>query len=280
MTVMMSLTETVKAYGLMAKKSLGQNFLLDQNITDKIIRTSLQKQGLHDLSGKEVLEIGPGPGGLTRAVLAQNPLHLTVLEVDERCIDIMQNLKENTTTDMDIINCDALKFDVKTFFKKPGQMVSNLPYHISVPLLIKWIHDIDAIEAMTLMFQTEVADRITALPKSKAYGRLSVLVQLVCEVDRLLNLNKECFVPAPKVNSTVLLFKPLKNRISPDVLSQVEYITQLAFSARRKMIRQSLKSIPDLENLAIKAGIALTARAEEIAPQQYLALAQMMLKQK
>lgn len=128
------------------------------------------------------------------------------------------------------------------------------------------------------MFQTEVAERITAAPQSKAYGRLSVLVQLVCQVDKLLHLNPECFVPAPKVCSTVLLFKPLQDAVSQDVLRQVEYITGLAFSARRKMIRQSLKSIPDLEIMAGKIGIALTSRAEEITPQQYLALAAMMLE--
>ncbi|MBR6327954.1 MAG: 16S rRNA (adenine(1518)-N(6)/adenine(1519)-N(6))-dimethyltransferase RsmA [Alphaproteobacteria bacterium] len=278
MTASLTLTETVKAYGLMAKKSLGQNFLLDQNITDKIIRMSLIKQGLQDLSGKNILEIGPGPGGLTRAILAQKPAHLTVVELDERCIDIMQNLKDNTPTDMDIVRFDALKFDIASFAHKPVQIVSNLPYHISVPLLIKWIHEIKDIEAMTLMFQTEVAERITAAPQSKAYGRLSVLVQLVCHVDKLLHLNPECFMPAPKVCSTVLLFKPLQDAVSQDVLRQVEYITGLAFSARRKMIRQSLKSIPDLENMAGKIGIALTSRAEEIAPKQYMALAAMMLE--
>lgn len=130
MTASLTLTETVKAYGLMAKKSLGQNFLLDQNITDKIIRMSLIKQGLQDLSGKNILEIGPGPGGLTRAILAQKPAHLTVVELDERCIDIMQNLKDNTPTDMDIVRFDALKFDIASFAHQPVQIVSNLPYHI------------------------------------------------------------------------------------------------------------------------------------------------------
>ncbi|MBR2299823.1 MAG: 16S rRNA (adenine(1518)-N(6)/adenine(1519)-N(6))-dimethyltransferase RsmA [Alphaproteobacteria bacterium] len=268
-----TLRQTVEEHGLMAKKALGQNFLLDQNVTDKIIRLSLEKQSLKDLSNFDVLEIGPGPGGLTRAVLAQKPKSLTVIEMDERCIEIMNELKLTAPCPMEILNADALKFDIAHLKPQKLQIVSNLPYNISVPLLTGWLQNTDKIEAMTLMFQKEVADRICAPIKTKDYGRLSVLAQLVCDVQRLWTLNPECFVPAPKVQSTVLLFKPLKNRPTNDVLQKVEKLTMAAFSQRRKMIRQSLKNVKDLENLCLKAGVSLTARAEEITPQQYLLMA-------
>lgn len=268
-----TLRQTVEEYGLMAKKSLGQNFLLDQNATDKIIRLSVDKQGLTDLKDFSVLEIGPGPGGLTRAVLSACPKSLTVIEMDERCIEIMQELKKQTDIPFNILNADALGVDVSSLHLENLQIVSNLPYNISVPLLTKWLENIDKIEAMTLMFQKEVAERICAPIKTKEYGRLSVLAQLVCQVEKLWTLNPECFVPAPKVQSTVLLFKPLKNHPSNEILHIVEKLTMAAFSQRRKMIRQSLKNVPNLENLCLKAGVPLTARAEEITPQQYLLMA-------
>lgn len=268
-----TLRQTVEEYGLMAKKSLGQNFLLDQNVTDKIIRLSLDKQGLTDLKRFSILEIGPGPGGLTRAVLKAYPKSLTVIEMDERCIEIMQELKKQTEIPFDILNADALSVDFSLLNIENMQIVSNLPYNISVPLLTKWLKSIDKIEAMTLMFQKEVAERICAPIKTKEYGRLSVMAQLVCSVEKLWTLNPECFVPAPKVQSTVLLFKPLKSKPANELLQKVEKLTMAAFSQRRKMIRQSLKSIKNLEEICLKANISLTVRAEEITPLQYLTLA-------
>jgi len=269
-----TLKQTVDDYGLMAKKALGQNFLLDQNVTDKIIRLSLEKQGLQNFNRFDVLEIGPGPGGLTRAVLSAFPKSLTVIEMDERCIEIMQELKVQTNVVFNIVNADALKFDFSDFQLKNLQIVSNLPYNISVPLLTNWLKNIEGIKAMTLMFQKEVADRICADIKTKEYGRISVLAQLICRVQRLWTLNPEYFIPAPKVQSSVLLFQPLKKRPSEEILEKVEKLTMAAFSQRRKMIRQSLKSVQNLEKICSDIGVALTARAEEITPQQYLAMAQ------
>ena len=270
-----SLRQTVDDYALMAKKALGQNFLLDQNVTDKIISLSLLKQKLDNFETKNVLEIGPGPGGLTRAILKNKPKNLTVIEMDERSIKIMEDLRQQISFDIRILNTDALKFDINTLENYPLQIVSNLPYNISVPLLTGWLKNINHIEAMTLMFQKEVAERIMANPKTKEYGRLSVLSQLVCSIEKLLTLSPQCFVPPPKIFSTVLLFRPLKDRPSTAILERVEKITQLAFSGRRKMIRQSLKSLPDIENIALKAGVNLTARAEEISPAQYLKMAEL-----
>ena len=269
-----TLKQTVDAYGLMAKKALGQNFLLDQNVTDKIIRESLEKQGLSSFEKQNVLEIGPGPGGLTRAILKNQPAHLTIIEMDERCIEIMESLKTQTGADMDIFNLDALKFDVRTIKQKPVQIISNLPYNISVPLLTGWLKNADVISAMTLMFQKEVADRICALPQTKDYGRLSVLAQLVCDIKKLLTLSPQYFTPPPQIHSTVLLFFIRQNRPDKMLLEKVEKLTQLAFSGRRKMIRQSLKSIKNLEEIALKSGVLMTSRAEEITPEQYLKMAE------
>lgn len=269
-----TLKQTVEEYGLMAKKALGQNFLLNQNITDKIIKLSLERQHLDSFSAFDVLEIGPGPGGLTRAVLNCCPKSLTVIEADERCVAIMNDLQQQTNVPMHIMHEDALKVNLASLNLPNIQIVSNLPYHISVPLLTNWFKQLDTIFALTLMFQQEVADRITAPVKTKAYGRLSVISQLMCKIDKLLTLNPECFVPAPKIYSTVVLFQPLQNRPSFEVMQKVEYLTLLAFSQRRKMIRQSLKSISNLEKMCETLNIPLTARAEEITPEQYLLMAQ------
>lgn len=271
-----SLSETVDTHGLMAKKALGQNFLLDRNITDKIIRLSLEQQNLKDFSDSNVYEIGPGPGGLTRAILSANPECLTVIEMDRRCIAIMEELKNLVGKHLNIVNGDAMQFDIAT---QPGQtkhIVSNLPYNISVPLLLNWLKGIENYSSLTLMFQKEVADRILATTSTKDYGRISILAQLLCKIDRLFDINPNCFVPAPKIWSSVLVFQPLHSQITPEQIAKIEKLTTLAFGQRRKMIRQSLKSIPDLEGKTALLGIPLTVRAEEITPQQFLALANLL----
>lgn len=271
-----SLRDTVEDHGLMAKKALGQNFLLDRNITDKIIRLSLNAQNKADFSGANVFEVGPGPGGLTRSVLRQNPDKLTVIEMDDRCIAIMQEIKNKVGNRLEIINGDALKQDLPALEKTPRHIVSNLPYNISVPLLMGWLKEIENFESLTLMFQKEVADRITATIGSKDYGRISILSQLLCKVERLFDINPNCFVPAPKIWSSVLLFTPLHSNISAKQIANIEKLTALAFGQRRKMIRQSLKSIPDFEGKCEKVGIPTTYRAEQITPQQFLALADLL----
>lgn len=271
-----SLRETVEQYELLAKKSLGQNFLLDMNITEKIVRNSLEAQNKRDFRGEYVYEVGPGPGGLTRAVLQANPEKLTVIEMDSRCIKIMQDIRNVVGTQLEIIEGDALQYDFSADKGKIKNIVSNLPYNISVPLLLLWLKNMREYSSLTLMFQKEVAERITAAPDSKAYGRISVMAQLTCHIKTLFNLNPNCFVPAPKIWSTVLLFQPLSQIPAAEVLSKVEKLTELAFGQRRKMIRQSLKSIPDLPQLCAKAGIDLTMRAENLSPQQYLKLAKLI----
>lgn len=271
-----SLRETVEKYELLAKKSLGQNFLLDMNITDKIIRNSLEAQNLKNFHGQCVYEIGPGPGGLTRAVLKAEPERLTVIEMDSRCINIMNELKEFYGDKLEVIEGDALKFSFPQDSALPQNIVSNLPYNISVPLLTGWLKNMHQFKSMTLMFQKEVAERIIAEPNNKNYGRLSVLAQLTCKIKLLLNLNPNCFVPAPKIWSSVLLFLPLEQIPEAQILEKVEKLTEAAFGQRRKMIRQSLKGIPNFEKMCEKLNIDTTLRAENLSPQQFLDLAKLM----
>lgn len=271
-----SLRLTVEAAGLMAKKALGQNFLLDRNITDKIIRLSLEKQNLENYRGAAVFEIGPGPGGLTRAVLSAEPDIFTVIEMDERCIALMEQLREICSERLQIVNGDALQFDFAAPSPLPRHIVSNLPYNISVPLLVGWLKQIDKFRSLTLMFQKEVADRIMAAPGNKDYGRISILSQLQCRVEKLFDLNPQCFVPAPKIWSSVLLFRPRENLLTAKEIKNIEHLTTLAFGQRRKMIRQSLKAVPALEEKVSRLNIPLTARAEELTPGQYLELARLL----
>ena len=268
-----SLRVTVEAHGLIAKKALGQNFLLDRNITDKIIRLSLDKQSIKDYQNADVFEVGSGPGGLTRSIMMSEPHHLTVVEMDERCINIAQDIQRLAPEKMEIINGDALKVDFSIMGRAPRHVVSNLPYNVSVPLLIGWLNKMGNYQSLTLMFQKEVADRILAPIKTKDYGRISILSQLQCQIDRLMDVSPECFVPAPKVWSSVLLFRPLEKLLMAEQISKIEKLTQIVFAQRRKMIRQSLKGNARLEIAAEKAGVLLTMRPEEITPQQFLVLA-------
>jgi len=273
-TPLLSTKDFVSKYELMAKKALGQNFLLDSNITDKIVRTSLQAQGLQSLANEFAAEVGPGPGGLTQAVLKQNPQSMTAIEMDERCLAILGEIKQ-AYPQLEIVNGDALKFDWERLFQQSGafHIFSNLPYNISVVLLTGWLKQIQNFKSLTLMFQKEVGDRILAKLDSKDYGRISVISQLQCEVVKLFDLPPTCFVPAPKIWSSVLLFKPRADSLSADVLEKVEKLTASAFGQRRKMIRQSLKSVPNIQEILENLGILPTLRAENLTPSDYLHIA-------
>jgi 16S rRNA (adenine1518-N6/adenine1519-N6)-dimethyltransferase len=273
-TPLLSTKDFVSKYELMAKKALGQNFLLDGNITDKIVRTSLQAQGLQSLANEFAAEVGPGPGGLTQAVLKQNPQSMTAIEMDERCLAILGEIKQ-AYPQLEIVNGDALKFDWERLFQQSGafHIFSNLPYNISVVLLTGWLKQIQNFKSLTLMFQKEVGDRILAKSDSKDYGRISVISQLQCEVIKLFDLPPTCFVPAPKIWSSVLLFRPRADILSADILEKVEGLTALAFGQRRKMIRQSLKSVPNIQDILDNLGISSTLRAENLTPSDYLHIA-------
>lgn len=276
--MLLTTKEFVEKYGLMAKKSLGQNFLLDANITDKIVRLTIEKQNLENLNDEKFIEIGPGPGGLTQAVLRQSPKKLTVIEMDERCLSILNEIKD-FYPQLNIINGDALKFDWLDNFNRDGKshIISNLPYNISVVLLTDFLLKIDMFNSLTLMFQKEVADRILANPGTKNYGRISVISQLQCDVVKLFDLPPSCFVPAPKIWSSVLLFKPKNNVQDTKLLSKIEMLTGLAFGQRRKMIRQSLKGVENIFSILADLGISAEHRAENLSPSDYLNIAKRLI---
>lgn len=266
------LREVIAAHGLSAQKSLGQNFLLDSNITDKIVRLA------GDLSGACVFEIGPGPGGLTRSLLKSGAAKVIAVEFDRRAIEALEGLKQAAKGRLEIVQGDALETDLTALHPGPRAIVANLPYNIATPLLIGWLRrirqDQGAFSAMTLMFQKEVAERITAPPGSKAYGRLSVLCQWLCEAKRVYELPPSAFTPPPKVSSSVVRFVPKRLAADAPEFSALEKITEAAFGQRRKMIRGSLKSHAHLFS---GLGINPELRAENLSVKDFLNLAKARL---
>lgn len=261
------LREIIRDYGLNARKSLGQHFLLDGNLTDKIAR------GAGNLEDKHVIEIGPGPGGLTRAILAHRPKSLHVIERDARCIDVMHQLAAATDIPMTVVETDALEFDLSSLPDTPVTLISNLPYNIGTALLIKWLSSLTHIERMVLMFQKEVADRIIAEPRTSGFGRLAVISQWLCGARPLFNVDRRAFTPPPKVESSVIELVPRTHPLAEADMHKLEKVTQAAFGQRRKMLRSSLKQI------GLKpgdAGIEETKRAEELTIEEFCALARLL----
>src|ERR1700722_342341 len=231
------LRDVIARHGLRTRKSLGQHFLCDLNLTRRIAECA------GDVKGCTVLEIGPGPGGLTRALLATEAKKIIAIEKDRRCIEALADLVEISDGRLEVIEGDALKIDLLSFAKAPYAIIANLPYNIGTELLIGWLKQMPAYKSMTLMFQAEVADRIAASPNSKAYGRLSVIAQFCCEVERVLDIPAQAFTPPPKVASAVVCLTPRKNRPADIPFNAMEKITAAAFGQRRKMLRSSLRAL-------------------------------------
>jgi 16S rRNA (adenine1518-N6/adenine1519-N6)-dimethyltransferase len=280
------LREVIRRHGLIAKKSLGQNFLLDLNLAARIGRAA------GALAGVTVLEIGSGPGGLTRALLALGAERVIAVERDQRAISALQEIAEAYPSRLDIVAGDALSIDPRSRVDHgadhgadhgPVRIVANLPYNIATPLLVSWI----CVEpwppwydAAILMFQREVAERIVALPGSKSYGRLSVLVQWRCEARILFDVNPSAFVPPPKVTSSLVRLVPRADPLPCD-RKLLETVTQAAFGQRRKMLRQSLRSLgADVSALLSAAGLSPTARAEDISIDGFVSLARALAVQR
>jgi len=265
------LREVIRRHGLRARKSLGQNFLLDLNLTARIARAA------GPLAGVDVVEIGPGPGGLTRALLAAGARRVIAIERDQRAIAALEEIAARYPGRLEIVAGDALDFDPRPLLGgAPARVVANLPYNVATPLLISWL-TLEPwppwYDRLVLMFQREVAERIAADPGSKSYGRLSVLAQWRCEARILFDIAGKAFVPAPKVTSSLVSLIP---REAPLVCerSALERVTEAAFGQRRKMLRQSLKTLgTDPLALLERANIEPTARAEEIPPEGFVALA-------
>ena len=270
LTTLPALREVIAAHGLSARRTLGQNFLLDLNITRRIARAA------GPLDSATVLEIGPGPGGLTRALLEEGAAKIIVVERDERCLPALEQIATASNGRLHIVSGDALSLDIEALASQHGllRVVANLPYNISTPLLISWLKRLTLFDRFILMFQAEVADRLAAQPGTKAYGRLSIAAQWRCEVRPLFTLLPRAFMPAPKVSSTVVELTPRQHPLAeadPDILEEV---VAAAFEQRRKMLRAALKRIfADPETTLKAVGIDPQARAETIGIENFCALA-------
>jgi len=263
------LREVIARHNILAKKSLGQNFLLDLNLSYKIARAG------DPLEGQVVLEIGAGPGGLTRALLAEGAEHVIAVETDSRCIAALEELAAYANGRLTLVVANALELDEYLLSPRPSQIVANLPYNISTPLLFKWLDRLDLFRNMTLMFQKEVAQRIVAQPGSKAYGRLSVMVQWLCIANASFELPARAFIPAPKVTSTVLTLKSRSAPLAPAKKEMLEAVVAATFGQRRKMLRGSLKQITDQPDALLRSvNLDPTLRPEALSIAQFCALAE------
>ena len=256
------LREVIARHGLDARRSLGQHFLLDGNLTGRIARAA------GDLSGRHVIEIGPGPGGLTRALLETAAASVTAIEVDPRAIAAMHELAAQSHDRLRVVAADAIKTDLVALVAAPRVVVANLPYNIATPLLVGWLRQAVAFEHLVLMFQLEVAERICANPGTHAYGRLSVLAQWTCTATLALRIPPAAFVPPPKVFSAVVVLTPLPRQPDPALFARMERLTAAAFGQRRKMLRGALRNAGG-KALLTAAGIAAERRAETLSISEF-----------
>jgi 16S rRNA (adenine1518-N6/adenine1519-N6)-dimethyltransferase len=263
------LREVIARHELAAKKTLGQHFLLDLNLTRRIARAAAP------LGAGVTVEIGPGPGGLTRALLEEGAARVIAIELDRRCIAALAELQAIYGTQLQVIEGDALDIDIPALAAaRPLRIVANLPYNVGSPLLVKWLREAHAYESLTLMFQKEVAERLAAKPRTPEYGRLGVLATWICEVRRLFDVSPRAFTPPPRVTSAVVQLVPRSVQPSAAEFEAFEKVTAAAFGQRRKMLRSSLATLGvDAKALLDAARIAPTARAEELDTAQFAALA-------
>lgn len=265
------LREVIATHGLSVRKALGQNFLLDLNLTAKIARRA------GDLTTCDVLEIGPGPGGLTRGLLAEGARRVLAVEKDARCLPALEQIADAYPGRLTVIHGDALKVDPRAHLTPPIKVVANLPYNVGTELLVRWLTPAQwppVWDSLTLMFQREVAQRITAAPGSKAYGRLAILAQWRAEARIVLDLPPQAFTPPPKVSSAVVHLTALPAPRFPADAAILSRVTKAAFGQRRKMLRAALKGLtPGIEDHLSAAGIAPTERAEQVSLEAFCALA-------
>ena len=268
------LREVIATHDLKARKSLGQNFLLDLNLTAKIARQ------VGDLANCDVLEIGPGPGGLTRGLLAEGARRVVAVEKDQRCIPALENIATHHPGRLQVLEGDALDIDPAVYLTAPIRIAANLPYNIGTELLVRWLTPPSwppFWQSLTLMFQREVAERIVAQPGSKTYGRLAVLAQWRCNANIVLSLPPDAFTPPPKVSSAVVHLTALKDPKFPADSKTLERVVATAFNQRRKMLRSSLKPLGgDIEDRLRAVGIAPTDRAENVPIEGFCALARVL----
>lgn len=262
------LREVIKSNGLDAKKSLGQNFLFDLNLTGRIARAAMPLNGV-------VVEVGPGPGGLTRALLLAGAEKVIAIEKDRRAITALAPLVDAAEGRLEIIEADALTVDISSLggAVERRQIVANLPYNIATGLLINWLDILDDLDGMTLMFQREVGQRIIAEPSTSQYGRLAVMCQWLCETRSIFDIPPQAFVPPPKITSSVVQFIPRQTPLAPADKTCLEDVTRALFGQRRKMLRSSIKT---LKHDHLLDGLALTGneRPETLEVEAFCAIAE------
>ena len=270
------LKDVISKHQLRAKKSLGQNFLLDLNLTSKIARYA------GNLDQFDILEIGPGPGGLTRSLLNEGARKVVAIEKDSRCIEALQEIQATFPGRLKLLQGDALSTNASEHLADPVRIIANLPYNIGTELLIRWLTTKtwpSFWQSMTLMFQKEVANRIVASPGSKAYGRLSVMSQWRCDTKIAFNVPATAFTPPPKVESTLVHFEALKEPKFPAEVEVLEFVVSKAFNQRRKMLRGALKGyFQNVEEGLVSIGVLPTKRAEDITVQEYCAMSQILIR--
>ena len=261
------LRDVIRHHGLAPLKRYGQHFLTDPRLIARIAAAA------GDLKHRTVIEVGPGPGGLTRALLAAGASRVLAVEFDPRCLDALAELAAVYPDRLQVVAGDALELDVAELAEPPRKVVANLPYNISTALLTRWLVQASAFESLTLMFQKEVAERLTAVPRTKAYGRLSVITQALCNVRKNFDLAPGAFHPPPNVTSSVVTLVPIQVPLACGFRT-LETCTAAAFGQRRKVLRTSLRAWePNPEPLLAEVGISPTARAEELTPGDFVSLA-------
>ena len=270
------LKDVISRHQLRAKKSLGQNFLLDLNLTSKIARYA------GNLDQFDILEIGPGPGGLTRSLLHEGARKVVAIEKDNRCIEALEEIQATFPGRLKLLQGDALSTNASEHLTDPVRIIANLPYNIGTELLVRWLTSKtwpSFWQSMTLMFQKEVANRIVASPGSKAYGRLSVMSQWRCDTKIAFNVPATAFTPPPKVESTLVHFEALKEPKFPAEVEVLEFVVSKAFNQRRKMLRGALKGyFQNVEEGLVSIGVLPTKRAEDITVQEYCAISQILIR--
>ena len=266
------LRDVIAAHELGARKALGQHFLLDLNLTSRIARAAAP------LESFTIIEIGPGPGGLTRALLSEGAEKVIAIERDPRCIAALAKLQDVSDGRLEIREADAREVDIGTLGDQPRKIIANLPYNVGTPLLIRWLTQASSLENMTLMFQREVADRIAAQPGDAAYGRLSILANWRCRTRKLFNVPARAFTPPPNVESAVVSLTPHASAPYPADQHALERVTAAAFGQRRKMLRGALKSLAvDAAALLAAADIDPTRRAETLDISEFASLARALV---
>lgn len=270
------LKDVISRHKISAKKSLGQNFLLDLNLTSKIARYA------GNLEQSDVLEIGPGPGGLTRSLLNEGARKVVAIEKDTRCIAALEEIQIQFPGKLKIVQGDALSTEVRQYLTHPVQIIANLPYNVGTELLVRWLNSTtwpSFWQSMTLMFQKEVANRIVASPGSKAYGRLSVMAQWRCNTKIAFNIPATAFTPPPKVESSIVHFEALKEPRFPAEVNKLEFVVSKAFNQRRKMLRGALKGhFKNVEEGLLAIGVVPTKRAENVTIQEFCLMAQILVR--